>query len=150
VDINTRQFGLVSIDETKIITFPKGIPGFPDRKKFIILVHDEIHPFYSFQSVDDSDLAFIIMDPFLFKADYVVDAEPSMKEMNWSADEIDEMFIYVIINTTDPEPRNLTANLLGPLLINIKRGEAVQMIVSDMGYSNKYLIFRENIKEASD
>jgi len=141
VDINTRQFGLVSIDETKIITFPKGIPGFPDRKKFIILVHDEIHPFYSFQSVDDSDLAFIIMDPFLFKADYVVDAGPSMKEMNWSADEIDEMFIYVIINATDPDPRKLTANLMGPLLINIKRNEGVQMVVSDKDYSYKHMIF---------
>jgi len=141
VDINTRQFGIVSIDETKIIMLPKGIPGFPDSKRFIILVHDEIHPFYSFQSVDDSDLAFIIMDPFLFKADYVVDAGPSMKEMNWSADEIDEMFIYVIINATDPDPRKLTANLMGPLLINIKRNEGVQMVVSDKDYSYKHMIF---------
>jgi flagellar assembly factor FliW len=142
----TRQFGIVNIDENKIITMPKGLPGFSDLKRFIILDHDGIRPFHSLQSIDDSDLAFIIMDPFLFMADYSVDIEPYIKEMKWAGDGVDDLFLYVIINATDPDPRNISANLIGPLLINIKRNVGIQMMVNDRKYSSKYLIFN-NIKD---
>lgn len=144
MELNTRQFGSVTIDETKIITLPKGMPGFSDAKKFVILDHEDIQPFYSFQSVDDEKLAFIIMDPFLFKADYNVDVDSSVLEMNWTLEEKEDMFLYVIINATDPDPKKMTANLMGPLLINIKRNEGVQLMVGDKGYSNKYMIFEKN------
>jgi flagellar assembly factor FliW len=88
------------------------------------------------------------MDPYLFKADYVVDIEPYMTEMNWVGDENDHLFLYVIINATDPDPKKMTANMMGPLLINIKKNEGVQMMLNDRSYSNKYMIFKnENEKK---
>lgn len=142
MDIKTRQFGPVTINENNIITLPKGMPGFLEKKKFIILDHEDIRPFHSFQSVDDETLAFVIMDPYLFKADYVVDVESYLTEMNWTGDGNDHLFLYVIINATDPDPKKMTANLMGPLLINIKKNEGVQMMLNERAYSNKYLIFR--------
>lgn len=144
MELMTRQFGNVEIDETKIITLPKGIPGFSESKKFIILDHDDIRPFHSFQCVETPDLSFIIMDPFLFMTDYSVDIEPYIRDMKWEKDTSEDLFLYVIINATDPDPRNITANLMGPLLINIKKNQGVQMIVSDRKYSNKHLIFNQN------
>ena len=141
MELNTRQFGPVPIDETKIITFSKGLPGFPEMKRFIILDHENISPFLSFQSVDDEKLAFIVMDPFLFKADYEVDVDSCVLETGWPLEEKEDMFLYVIINATDPDPKKMTANLMGPLLINIKRYEGIQMMVGDKGYSSKYMIF---------
>lgn len=143
MELTTRQFGKVQIDETKIITMPGGIPGFSDAKRFILLDHDDIRPFHSFQCVDVEELAFIIMDPFLFKADYTVDIEPYLKEMAWEDDAVEDLFLYVIINATDPDPRKMTANLIGPLLINIKKNQGVQMMVNDRQYSSKYMIFDE-------
>jgi flagellar assembly factor FliW len=121
VDLNTRQFGRVTIDEKNIITLPQGMPGFSDMKKFIILDHEDIRPFHSFQSIDEESLAFIIMDPYLFKTDYAVDIDPYLKEMDWEGTGNDDLFLYVIINASDPDPRRMTANLMGPLLINIKK-----------------------------
>lgn len=149
MELRTRQFGVVDIDESKIINMPKGMPGFSDAKKFIILDHDGIKPFHSFQSIDDQDLAFIIMDPFLFMTDYSVDIEPYIKEMKWGEDEIEELYLYVIINASDPDPRHITANLMGPLLINIKRYSGIQMMVNDRRYSNKHLIFAQKENEVS-
>lgn len=145
----TRQFGKIQIDETKIITMPKGIPGFSDVKRFIILDHDDIRPFYSFQCVDQEDLAFIIMDPFLFKGDYTVDIDPYLKEMAWENETEEHLFLYVIINATAPDPRKMTANLMGPLLINIKKNQGIQMMVNDRGYSSKHLIFEEKNEEGA-
>lgn len=137
----TRQFGTVNIDETKIITLPKGIPGFSESKQFIILDHEDIRPFNSFQCVDTPELSFVIMDPFLFMADYSVDVDEYIQEMQWEGDGVDDLCLYVIINATDPDPRNLTANLIGPLLINIKRNQGIQMMIKDRRYSSKYKVF---------
>lgn len=38
--IETKAFGQVEITDDKIITFPGGIIGFPDMKRFTLL-HDE-------------------------------------------------------------------------------------------------------------
>ncbi|GAB6094296.1 flagellar assembly protein FliW [Desulfatiferula olefinivorans] len=143
MELLTRQFGKVQIDEAKIITMPGGIPGFSNAKRFIILDHDDIRPFHSFQCVDLEELSFIIMDPFLFKGDYAVDIDPYLKEMAWEDDSVDDLYLYVIINAADPDPRKMTANLMGPLLINVKKNQGVQMMVNDRQYSSKYLIFNE-------
>lgn len=139
----TRQFGAVIVDETKIITMPKGLPGFPDLKKFVILDHDDISPFHSFQCVDDSALSFIIMDPFLFMTNYSVNIDSYIKEMAWTGDKPEDLYLYVIINAADPDPKNMTANLMGPLLINIKRNVGIQMMVNDRKYSSKHEIFKQ-------
>lgn len=149
MELMTRQFGSVAIDETKIITLPKGIPGFSESKKFIILDHDDIRPFHSFQCVDSPELAFIIMDPFLFMNDYSVDIEPYIKDMKWENDNLEDLYLYVIINTTDPDPQKITANLIGPLLININKNQGVQMMVNDRKYSSRHLIFNQNDKGGS-
>ncbi len=66
---NTR-FGSVAIEPAKIISMPCGMPGFPGKRRYVILERPEIWPFFYYQSVDDPQLAFVIMDPFLFEADY--------------------------------------------------------------------------------
>lgn len=149
MDIETRQFGKVTIDDEKIIIIPKGLPGFPDLIQYILLDHDDIHPFHSLQSVEDKNLAFYIMDPFLFKADYNVNIESYMEEMAWDKDDKEEIYIYVILNIGEEDPKKITANMIGPLLINTKKNQAVQMLVNDRQYSHKYYIFNDAGKETA-
>ena len=137
--INTKQYGSVDIDDELIIHMREGMPGFPDIKSFILLDSEETKPFYSYQSIDDPTLAFIIMDPFLFKPDYKVETTQLLKKMNWKADE--EITICVIINATHQDPKKMTANLVGPLVINAKKCEAAQMVLYDTNYSYKHTIF---------
>ncbi len=144
MEIETRQFGIVTIDDDKVITVPKGLPGFPGLNRYILLDHETIRPFVSLQSVEDGSLAFYLMDPFLFKSDYKVDTEPYLKDMNWEEGDNDKIFIYVILNVADNDPKKITANLIGPLLINIEKNQAVQMLVSNRNYTHKFLIFSEN------
>ncbi|MCP3921024.1 MAG: flagellar assembly protein FliW [Desulfobacterales bacterium] len=139
--INTKQFGSVDINDELIIHMREGMPGFPDIKSFILLDSEETKPFYSYQSIEDPSLAFIIMDPFLFKPDYKVDTKQLLKKMDWKEDE--EITICVIINATHNDPRKMTANLVGPLIINAKKCEAAQMVIYDTDYSYKHAIFND-------
>ena len=140
--IETPQFGTIEIAEDKIITMPAGMPGFPGRRRFIILEREETQPFYWYQCVDDPDLALVIMDPYLFKPDYSVDLNPALKEMSWEADGEDSLKLYVVVNASEGVPEKITANLIGPLVINTQRHEAVQMVVHDSPYSHRYPILR--------
>ena len=139
--METTKFGTIQIEEEKIITMPAGMPGFPGRKRFIILDREESRPFYWYQCVDDPALAFVIINPYLFKPDYSVDLKPTLKKMSWEADGEESSELYVVVNASNGAPDKITANLMSPLLINIRRCEAVQMVIHNNLYSHKHSIF---------
>ncbi|MCK5350563.1 MAG: flagellar assembly protein FliW, partial [Desulfobacula sp.] len=57
----------------------------------------------------------------------------------------DDLLIYVVVNIIgEKENKKITANLMGPLVINSKNNEAVQVVISDPAYSCQY-----NILESS-
>jgi len=143
--IKTTRFGTITIEEEKIITMPFGMLGFPDVKRYVILQHKENSPFFWYQSVDDPALAFVIMSPFLFKPDYDVDVENVLKEMSWNEEEKqDNLELYVVVNIPKGAPEKMTANFIGPILINNKIRQAVQMVISDSPYTHKFPLLREN------
>ena len=143
--IKTTRFGIITIEEEKIITMLFGMLGFPDVKRFVILQHKENSPFFWYQSVDDPMLAFVIMSPFLFEPDYSVNLENILKEMSWNEEEKqNNLELYVVVNIPKGAPDKMTANLIGPILINNKIHQAVQMVISDSPYTHKFPLVREN------
>ena len=143
--IKTTRFGTITTEEEKTITMPFGMLGFPDVKRFVILQHKENSPFFWYQSVDDPMLAFVIMSPFLFKPDYSVNLENVLKEMSWNEEEKqNNLELYVVVNIPKGAPDKMTANLIGPILINNKIHQAVQMVISDSPYTHKFPLVREN------
>ena len=143
--IETTRFGTITTEEEKIITMPFGMLGFPDLKRFVILHHKEDSPFFWYQSVDDPMLAFVIMSPFLFKPDYSVNLENIVKEMSWNEEEKQHnLELYVVVNIPEGSPDKMTANLIGPILINNKIHQAVQMVISDSHYTHKFPLVRDN------
>lgn len=137
--IKTTRFGTISVEKDKIIDMPFGMLGFPDKKKFIILQHQENSPFFWYQSVDDPTLAFVITNPFLFKPDYEINLEGALKEMSWNGDgKNDNLELYIVVNIPKGLPHKMTGNLIGPILINNKVHQAVQIVISDSPYTHKF------------
>lgn len=136
--INTLRFGTIEIDKSEIITVPEGIIGFPDIKRYVILDMGKDTPFKLFQAVDEPTVGFIIIDPILFKPDYKVKIR---KEdiYSLSAENLNEIVTAVIV-TIPEDLYKMTANLRGPLLINLKRRLARQLVLSDDTYNTRHLI----------
>jgi flagellar assembly factor FliW len=141
--IETTRFGTITVEEDKFIHMPHGMLGFPDKRRFVMFQHREGSPFYWYQSVDDSALAFVITNPFLFKPDYEVDIEGTLEDMSWEKQDSSSLELYVVVNIPKDSPKRTTANLIGPILINNKTRQAVQMVVSDSSYSHKFPLIRE-------
>lgn len=134
--IATAQFGDVEIEEDKIITMPMGLLGFPENKRFVIFHHKENSPFFWYQSLDNPGLAFVVINPLVFKPDYKVNPEVVLEEMKWSKEANFDLF--VIITIPQGRPRDMTANLIGPILVNLNTKEAVQMVIANTSYTHKY------------
>ncbi len=143
--IKTTRFGEISVEKDKIIDMPFGMLGFPDKKKFVILQHQENSPFFWYQSVDDPTLAFVITNPFLFKPDYEINLEGALKEMSWNGDgKNDNLEIYIVVNIPKGLPHKMSGNLIGPILINNKVHQAVQIVISDSPYTHKFPLIKDN------
>ena len=133
--IKTTRFGTIHIEREKTIDMPFGMLGFPDKKKFIILKHRENSPFYWYQSVDDPTLAFVITSPFFFKPDYKIDIKDVLKEMSWTGNgKADHLEIYIVVNIPKGLPQKMTGNFIGPILVNNKVRQAVQIVISNSPY----------------
>lgn len=143
MEIETRQFGSIEIEDDQIVTMPGGMPGFRNMKHFVIIEREEIWPFNCYQCLDDPILSFYIMSPSLFMADYKVDIQQGIREAGWEGDSPDDIKLYVIVNTSAGIPEKITANLIGPLLVNFRRHEAAQLVLHNSTYSHQHPIFSQ-------
>lgn len=137
MEIETLRFGKIAVQEDKVITFPRGILGFAKNKKYILFPHSEGSAFYWLQSVEDGDLAFVVMNPQIVKSDYTVDVDDSvLGELNVKQEEDLEVVCIVTIPRNDP--KHMTINLLGPIIINAQSRNAVQIICDKQSYSHRH------------
>jgi len=140
--IETTRFGVMEIDERKIISMPFGMLGFPQSQRFVLFPHKEDSPFFWYQSLDDPPLAFVVTNPSLFHSGYSVDAQETIRRMSWEGPESGGLFeLYVVVTIPMGSPEKMTANLLGPILINNKTRQAVQMVLSESPHSHQFPLF---------
>ena len=139
--IETTRFGALEIDEDKIIHMPHGMLGFPQSRRYVLFPHKEDSPFFWFQSADEPALAFVLISPFLIVSDYQVDTKDAFERMAWE-EKGDEgnCELYVVVNIPKGSPENITANLIGPVLINNGNRQALQVVVADSPYSHRFAL----------
>lgn len=142
MEIETMRFGKIPIQEDKVITFPRGILGFAKNKQYILFPHSEGSPFFWLQSVEDGELAFVVMNPRLVKADYSVDVDENvMNELDVKQEA--ELEVVCIVTIPRQDPKHMTINLLGPIIINAQSRCAVQVICDSQSYSHRYPVIQE-------
>lgn len=137
--IHTTRFGEIEVEDEAVISVPGGLIGFSDQERYVIIEHKPESPFFWFQAVDRPDLAFVIANPFAFKPDYDLNlSEDILADLG--IEDPEDMVVYVIMTIPHGRPQDMTANLLGPLIINTKSRTVRQIILDDSEYSHRYPI----------
>lgn len=139
--INTMRFGEIEIDDEQIITFPGGLPGFPEQKKFVPVEYRKNSPLFFLQAIELSELAFIIGDPFKIVGNYVVDIpKEDLEALEINTPE--EASVYVIL-TLRQGGKVITANLVAPLIINTQKKVGRQSILFNSPYNSRYPLYTQ-------
>lgn len=137
----TSRFGKIDFEEEDILFLPKGILGFSQLSKYVIVEKSEYDPFKWLQSVEDPDVALVIVDPTLFFPNYKLEVnEKELEELNFQ--QMKELISYVIV-TVPSDPSQMSADLLGPVVINSKKRIAKQVVMSSGLYTTKHYILDE-------
>lgn len=136
--IQTKYYGEIEIDQSKIIEFEQGIPSFLDEKRFYIFPFANEGPFYIMQSVKTPGLAFVIINPFDFFKDYSVKLSDQVIEA-LKIDSENQVAIFTTLTIQEPF-ENTTTNLQGPIIINDKKMRGKQVILTDTPYKTKHLL----------
>ncbi|MDR1099133.1 MAG: flagellar assembly protein FliW [Treponema sp.] len=140
MEVATKAYGLIQVDPRQKITFSRGLFGFESFKDYVLL-DAERQPFYWLQSADVEGVAFILINPFLFRPDY----EVNINNEDLADIEIDspEKALIFSVVTIPPDGGPMTANLQGPLIINRDTRAGKQAILPDPRWKTKHDIMAE-------
>lgn len=140
--ITTTRFGELEVKEEDVVVFPEGILGFAGFTRYLLFPNPTGGPLLWLQSVEDGSLAFIVCQPQLFKPDYKISIHP--KDLDGiELEKQEDGAVYTIMVVPPDNPRAMTANLQGPVIINIKRRLAKQVVLVNADYGTKYRVFRD-------
>lgn len=140
LNLSTEKFGNLRIEKENIITFENGILGFEDLKEFVIVDIEECLPFEWLVSVKDPLIAFPILNPMPFFTDYnPMQSINDLTSLNIKDKKSVEVFCTVTLGNN---PSNVTINLKGPILINMKNKKGKQFVLIEDYYSLHHPLVR--------
>ncbi|MCM1988112.1 flagellar assembly protein FliW [Oceanirhabdus seepicola] len=140
MELISKVHGKIEYTENEVIRFGKGLLGFEGLNNFIIKEIEGNPIFKLMHSLDNMDVAFVIISTFECEKHY----EIKLNEDTLSGLQIYEpsdVVLYSIV-TLHSEMKNITANLRAPLAVNIKKNLGEQIIINKEEYLVKHPIFK--------
>jgi flagellar assembly factor FliW len=142
----TERFGEIEVAEENVISFSKGILGFDDLKRFVLFPADEKQdtPFYFLQSVEEGNLCFFILNTFSFFPEYDIELEDS-SVVELEVEKPEDVLVFTIV-TVQGNLKEATTNLKAPVIININKRQAKQIVIEKGDYLIKQPLFSKDEK----
>jgi len=138
MDIETTRFGPITVDDERVITFARGLLGFPEHGRFALIQTGEENYFFWLQSVTDPNLAFVVTDPTIFFKDYDFTVKDETRQEIALADDA-HVQVFVICNKVGEW---LTGNLQGPLVVNAQNRLAQQVVLNEKKWTTRQPLLR--------
>ncbi len=148
VSVPTVRFGTLQVETDLILTLPEGLIGFEECTRFVVVRPNERSAFRWLQSLDEPAVALPIVEPGEFRPDYapiLADADARFLELTAETPTL----VFVIVTVPPHDARAMTANLLGPLVINGLTRRGKQVIAQNEGYTTRHAIVDELLRTAA-
>lgn len=142
MDINTKYLGKINIDKESILSFPNGLLGLKDSNEFAIINMEDMPYFKFLQDIKNPNISFLVINPWEFFSDYDIELpDEKLKNININPKSENLMEIYAIV-TLSKEFKKSTANLLAPVVINLKERKGKQFVLNNSPYTTKHPLFK--------
>lgn len=139
--VETKCFGTVEIDDSKIITFESGILGFESYQKYT-LIYDSVKnkkTIMWLQSVEEKSLALPVIDPMIVDDKYSPVVEDSLLDAIGGVDENNMLILTVL--TVPSDITKMTVNLKAPVVINTDTCKGVQLVADNEEYKVRQPVY---------
>jgi flagellar assembly factor FliW len=133
----SAHLGTIEVDESSAIEFPQGLPGFEDRRRFLLMQHPANEGLVFLQSLEKPELCFLALPARAIRGDYQLaipdeDLEVLGYPHGYCPEIGKDVIALAVISLVEGEAP--TANLLSPVVIQSHTRRAVQAIRPDDRY----------------
>lgn len=140
MELETKYYGTVSYQADELIRFPAGLPGFEKNTNFLVLQSDD-SIFGCLQSVDDPNLAFVLISPYLVCSDYSIHLPTEdVQVLQLTGPEEAELLAVVSVRSNIEES---SVNLQAPLVINKNKRLGRQALLPETGYPIRHMLWNK-------
>jgi len=143
LSIPTKYFGILSCREDAVFEFPRGLPAFEDERRFVLIELAENSPLVFLQSLTLPTLCFLAFPILVVDREYrlgvpgedlaALDLDPKRQPALG-----DEVLVLALVSLHDGF--SLTANLMAPVVLNLKTRRGLQAIRQDQLYSHQHVV----------
>lgn len=119
-----------------IVSFPEGLVGLPDARRFAFDASEEIAPFLRMRCLDRAELTFLVVDPRLVQPSF----RPALGAEALASIGLDPAAPALVLAIARIAPRveDCSANLLAPLVINPSTLRGVQVVLDPKEHSARH------------
>ncbi|MDD2189667.1 MAG: flagellar assembly protein FliW [Eubacteriales bacterium] len=145
MEVNTRDFGIIEVENDAVYEFPDGLYGFEEDKKFAIIDRSfEDVSFLYLQSVDNTVPCFLVFEPWDLHPHY----KPVLSKEDMDICQVESIndLMFLVIAVVPSSIRDLSINIKSPIVLNPKTRKARQVILQNPDYNVKYLPFQQDGK----
>jgi flagellar assembly factor FliW len=141
VKIKTTRFGELEVNSSDVVTFSEGLLGFESLKKYFVVDPGDSTLILWLQSTEDEKVAFPIIEPKIFKPDYIAKLLPA--DLNGlDLESLQTARLYSIL-TIPSNVTEMSANLKAPVVINSNKKVGKQIVLQDSKLSVKHEMYKE-------
>jgi flagellar assembly factor FliW len=141
VKVKTTRFGELEVNPNDIVTFAEGLLGFENLKKYFVVDPGDSTLILWLQSTEDEKVAFPIIEPKIFKPDYIAKLLPA--DLNGlELESLQTAKLYSIL-TIPANVTEMSANLKAPVVINSIKKVGKQIVLQDSKLSVKHEMYKE-------
>ena len=145
----TSRFGSIEFAAADEIYIKNGIPGFDALTRYIIIPHrTENTPFCWLQSLEKADLAFVLCSPNGLVPDYKPSIDEALKD-KFEIEKEDQVALFNIVSFRDGG-KKAYANLCAPLIFNLTKRSAIQIILDERKFPFKFDLFAKSQDQADN
>lgn len=129
MEITSKFFGAITVEQNQLLNFPNGILGFEEYKEFALIPLEENSPFIVLQSTKEESIGFVLAFPFVLEPNYAFDISDEDKTA-LKIDKEEDVTAYAIV-TLKEKFEDSTMNLLSPIIVNMKEKQAKQIVLTN-------------------
>lgn len=138
MDVPSTRFGSLEIQEDSVVDLGPGLLGFADARRFAIVDVEGDDTYVWLQSIEHSELAFLATQPWSFFPNYELDVPDETLEEIGLAEPGDSLVLVLLTTHHDgDELLEVTANLLGPVVVNTQTLKGRQIVLAGDVYGTR-------------
>ena len=143
MEVQGTRFGTLNVNAEEVITLDGGLMGFPESDRYIMFPYSDDSSFFWLQSINEPEIAFIVINPFDFFNDLVFEISDD-DAASISLERNEDVEIFTLVTIPDGAPEDMRTNLAGPVIVNVNNRQGRQILVKE--FSARQALIPQELK----